>query len=126
MWLREGKSAGWKCDDITQAVLPVDFYDFWHDRAVFHFLTRAEDRRKYIETLSRSLKTGGLALISTFALDGPERCSGLEIVRYNAESLSAELDEGFDLVGSTTESHQTPFGTRQSFIYCTFRAANQR
>jgi 2-polyprenyl-3-methyl-5-hydroxy-6-metoxy-1,4-benzoquinol methylase len=111
----------WIESDITKVQLPHAFYDVWHDRAVFHFLTQAEDRQKYVEAVLNSVKTGGHVIIATFALDGPSHCSGLEIVRYNPDSLHHEFGDRFDLVHSTNEYHQTPFGTGQKFIYCYYR-----
>lgn len=108
----------WLDADITQIQLPYQFYDVWHDRAVFHFLTRASDRQKYVEAVMHSVKAGGHVIVATFDIDGPSRCSGLEIVRYNSDSLHHEFGDKFNLVHSTSESHETPFGTEQKFIYC--------
>jgi ubiquinone/menaquinone biosynthesis C-methylase UbiE len=108
----------WLDADITQIELPYQFYDVWHDRAVFHFLTRASDRQKYVESVMHSVKAGGHVIVATFDIDGPSRCSGLEIVRYNSDSLHNEFGDKFNLVHSTSESHETPFGTEQKFIYC--------
>jgi ubiquinone/menaquinone biosynthesis C-methylase UbiE len=108
----------WLDADITQVQLPYQFYDVWHDRAVFHFLTRASDRQKYVEAVMHSVKAGGHVIVATFDIDGPSRCSGLEIVRYNSDSLHNEFGDKFNLVHSTSESHETPFGTKQKFIYC--------
>lgn len=108
----------WIEADITQVNLPEQSYDVWHDRAVFHFLTRAADRQRYIETVQRSVRKGGHVIVATFAPDGPERCSGLEVMRYSPESLHGEFGNRFELVDSTYETHQTPFGTEQKFIYC--------
>jgi ubiquinone/menaquinone biosynthesis C-methylase UbiE len=108
----------WLDADITQIQLPYQFYDVWHDRAVFHFLTRASDRQKYVEAVMHSVKAGGHVIVATFDIDGPSRCSGLEIVRYNSDSLHNEFGDKFNLVHSTGESHETPFGTEQKFIYC--------
>ena len=97
-------------------------YDLWHDRAVFHFLTKAEDRQKYVRFLHRALKKNGHVIIATFDLDGGSlRCSGLDIMRHNAETLQTELGEGFQLVESVKEVHHTPFQTEQKFIYCHFQ-----
>ncbi|MFN7790899.1 MAG: SAM-dependent methyltransferase, partial [Pseudanabaena sp.] len=98
-----------------------NFYDVWHDRAVFHFLTNAADRQKYVKAVMSSVKTGGHVIIATFGIDGPSRCSGLEIVRYNPDTLHNEFGNNFDLVHTTNESHKTPFGIEQKFIYCYFR-----
>jgi ubiquinone/menaquinone biosynthesis C-methylase UbiE len=108
----------WLEADITQVQLPYQFYDVWHDRAVFHFLTRASDRQKYVAAVMHSVKAGGHVIVATFGIDGPSRCSGLEVVRYNPNSLHDEFGDNFDLVNSTSESHATPFGTEQKFIYC--------
>uniref|UniRef100_A0A0C1MVN9 Methyltransferase n=1 Tax=Tolypothrix bouteillei VB521301 TaxID=1479485 RepID=A0A0C1MVN9_9CYAN len=111
---RLGSRAGavtWLEADITRAQLPHYFYDIWHDRAVFHFLTALEDRQRYVETVQYSVKPGGHVIVATFAQDGPKRCSGLEVVRYSPESLHDEFGDDFELVDSTRESHQTPFGT---------------
>ena len=108
----------WIEADITQADLPHQAYDLWHDRAVFHFLTQAEDRQRYVEVVRHAVRTGGHVIVATFAPDGPERCSGLEVVRYSPGSLHSEFGDGFDVVDSTRETHQTPFGTEQKFIYC--------
>jgi ubiquinone/menaquinone biosynthesis C-methylase UbiE len=113
----------WMESDITQVQLPHHFYDVWHDRAVFHFLTRAIDRQKYVEAVTHSVKAGGHVIIATFGVDGPSRCSSLEVVRYNSDSLHDEFGDNFDLVHSTSESHETPFGTEQKFIYCYCRKA---
>ena len=113
-------SVNWLVTDVTGewSVPPVDF---WHDRAVFHFLTDATDRRRYVKHLSQSLKPGGFAIIATFALDGPSRCSGLPVERYSPGSLAAELGSDFELQSSSIESHLTPMGTKQSFLYAVFR-----
>lgn len=108
----------WMEADITQADLPPNAYDVWHDRAVFHFLTQANDRQRYIDSVRTSVRKGGHVIVATFATDGPERCSGLEVVRYSPESLHSEFGEDFEVVDSTRETHHTPFGTEQKFIYC--------
>jgi 2-polyprenyl-3-methyl-5-hydroxy-6-metoxy-1,4-benzoquinol methylase len=104
--------------DILHANLLQHAYDVWHDRAVFHFLTQAADRQRYVETVRRSVRQGGHVIVATFAPDGPDRCSGLEVIRYSPESLHHEFGEGFEMVDSTRETHHTPFGTEQKFIYC--------
>lgn len=108
----------WLEADITQVRLPCDFYDVWHDRAVFHFLMNPQDRYQYVKAVRHAVKVGGHVIVATFGLDGPSHCSGLEVVRYDAESLHGEFGSTFGLVQSTRESHQTPFGTEQKFIYC--------
>lgn len=95
--------------------------DIWHDRAVFHFLSERADRDRYRARLAEMLKRGGAAIIATFALDGPEKCSGLPVVRYSPETLASELGEGFVLVDSRRHLHTTPFGTTQAFQYSRFK-----
>ncbi|HEU0297367.1 MAG TPA: class I SAM-dependent methyltransferase [Anaerolineales bacterium] len=111
-------SVEWIEADITQAHLPAQAYDLWHDRAVFHFLTQAADRQHYVDTVRHAVRPGGHVIVATFAPDGPDHCSGLEVVRYSPESLHDEFGEGFELRDSTRETHHTPFGTEQKFIYC--------
>ena len=103
---------------MTQAALPANTYDLWHDRAVFHFLTSADDRRKYIHQVERALKPDGRIIVASFGLDGPEKCSGLEVVRYSPESMHDEFGRRFELLDHSEETHQTPFGTTQEFVYC--------
>ncbi|HET7601397.1 MAG TPA: class I SAM-dependent methyltransferase [Gemmatimonadales bacterium] len=111
----------WIAADIVSAGLPGAAYDIWHDRAVFHFLTDAADRVRYVAQVKQALKPGGHLLMATFALDGPPRCSGLDVVRYSAQSLRDELGPGFDLVDTVREEHQTPSGAIQRFQYSLFR-----
>jgi len=108
----------WLEADITTVSLPHHHYDVWHDRAVFHFLTRAEDRHRYVQAARQAVKPGGHLIIATFAPDGPSQCSGLEVMRYGPDALHGEFGEAFKLVESTSETHHTPFGTEQKFIYC--------
>lgn len=108
----------WIEADITQVDLPEQAYDLWHDRAVFHFLTEATHRQRYVETVRHAVRQGGHVIVATFALDGPDHCSGLEVERYSPESLHEEFGEGFELRDSRRETHHTPFGTQQKFIYC--------
>lgn len=108
----------WRQADITRVDLPYQYFDVWHDRAVFHFLTRAPDRRKYVEAVRRSVKPGGHVIVATFAPDGPLHCSGLEVMRFSPDTLHSEFGSAFQLVEHTREVHQTPFGSEQQFIYC--------
>jgi SAM-dependent methyltransferase len=94
--------------------------DMWHDRAVFHFLTEAEDRERYIAHLRDVVKRGGTVVIGAFAPDGPERCSGLPVCRYDAAGIGAELGEGFTLVETMTDAHRTPAGAVQAFSFSRF------
>jgi SAM-dependent methyltransferase len=91
--------------------------DVWHDRAVFHFLTTAEDRAAYLAHMQEILKVNGSAIIATFAPDGPEKCSGLPVARYSPESLAATLGPSYRLLESRRHIHQTPWGTTQAFQY---------
>lgn len=108
----------WYCDDITTAPLPDAAFDVWHDRAVFHFLTDEADRRRYVQQVMRSVKHGGHVIVSTFGPEGPQKCSGLDVMRYSAEALHDEFGRRFTLIDSATELHATPFGTTQQFLYC--------
>ena len=108
----------WLVADITQSDLPPARYDVWHDRAVFHFLTVRGDRVAYVRQVASAVKNGGYVIVSTFGPEGPTKCSGLEVVRYDAESLHREFGVHFRLLGSSKELHQTPFGTTQQFLYC--------
>ena len=92
----------------------------WHDRAVFHFLTAPADRQKYVESLQQGLTPGGHVIMATFAIDGPQKCSGLEVSCYDASALSAELGAGFALVEQADETHVTPWHTQQKFSYFRF------
>ena len=116
----EADQVTWIETDIRTWV-PVRRFQVWHDRAVFHFLTEAADRQRYVAVLRAALAPAGHVVIATFGLDGPERCSGLLVRRYSALSLAAELGAGFALVGEERESHVTPAGTVQQFQYCWFR-----
>jgi ubiquinone/menaquinone biosynthesis C-methylase UbiE len=91
--------------------------DLWHDRAVFHFLTRAADRKRYLSNLKRCLKPGGFLVLSTFATTGPELCSGLPVRRYSAAALARELGPGFNVLRRISEKHRKPFGGIQDFVY---------
>ncbi len=109
----------WFAADVTQFASPREF-GLWHDRAVFHFLTEKADRQKYVETMKRTLSADGHAVISTFAIDGPEKCSRLSVCRYDATAISAELGAGFQLLEQVNETHVTPWSTEQRFTYFRF------
>lgn len=110
---------GWFEADVLD-FLPPRRYACWHDRAVFHFLTSAADRRKYAETLARALAPGGHVIIATFATTGPPKCSGLDVCRYDAESIRAELGSALRFVEQVDETHITPWNTEQRFSYFRF------
>jgi SAM-dependent methyltransferase len=113
-----GNAVTWLVGDITTIDLPEHHYDFWHDRAVFHFLTDDDARARYISAVRRSLKIDGHIVVATFGPQGPERCSGLNVVRYSADALHAQFGGQFRKVASHTEIHTTPWGTEQEFMYC--------
>ena len=114
----------WIEADVTEAALPHHGYEVWHDRAVFHFLTRVQEREGYVRAVRHALQPGGHLIMATFGLNGPTRCSGLEVIRYSAETLRAEFGEEFTLLERLHEEHRTPFGTQQAFIYCYFRRSS--
>jgi SAM-dependent methyltransferase len=110
----------WLVEDAT-IWQPARQYDIWHDRAAFHFLTDTADRAAYIERLTRGLKAGGHAIIATFALDGPEKCSGLPVARYDGTSLARTLGAAFRLLQTQRHEHATPWDSRQIFQFSVFR-----
>ena len=114
----------WIQADITK-VKQLGTYDIWHDRAVFQFLTSLDDRAAYLDQLSRALRPGGHVILGTFALDGPEQCSGLPVCRYDARSLAATLGEDYSLVQNLVQSHPTPAGKTQLFTYCVFQKVHK-
>jgi ubiquinone/menaquinone biosynthesis C-methylase UbiE len=114
-----GASVSWIASDVTRWV-PDGEFDLWHDRAVFHFLVDPEERRAYRATLRRALRRGGHAVIATFAADGPERCSGLPVARWEPEALAAELGPELRLLESLHEDHRTPGGKVQRFQFSRF------
>ena len=116
----KAKRVRWEVADITRWNPPAS-YDVWHDRAAFHFLTDPADQAAYAERARRAVKAGGHVIIGTFALDGPERCSGLPIVRHDAASLSAILGQEFKLIDERRHDHVTPWGAVQHFQFSTFR-----
>jgi len=100
---------------------PTEQYDFWHDRACFHFLTLANDVEKYSAIVSQAIANEGKLFIGTFSDNGPKKCSGLEITQYNMESLRLVFVKDFELIGCFTEEHLTPFDTIQNFLFCGFK-----
>lgn len=112
----------WIQADITE-VQQLGTYDIWHDRAVFHFLTSLDERAAYLARLRRALRPGGYVVLGTFALDGPDKCSGLPVCRYDARSLAATLGADYSLVKKLEHSHPTPGGTTQRFTFAVFRRA---
>lgn len=118
-----GEGIRWIAGDVTSVRLEPGRYDVWHDRAVFHFLTDASARRAYAGQIERAVRRGGHVVLATFGPEGPAKCSGLDVMRYDAHSLGAELGEHLQLLEGTTELHSTPSGTTQQFLYCLFEVA---
>jgi 2-polyprenyl-3-methyl-5-hydroxy-6-metoxy-1,4-benzoquinol methylase len=110
----------WIVADVTQW-RPGHTYDVWHDRAAFHFLTAPEDRAAYAQRVLRAVRPGGHVIIGTFALDGPERCSGLPVVRHDADSIGSALGPSVKLVETRRHDHQTPMGGSQKFQFSRFQ-----
>lgn len=108
----------WLASDITQASLPANAYDVWHDRAVFHFLTDPADRARYVQQVLHAVKPGGHVIVATFGPGGPLQCSGLDVVRYSPDTLHAEFGAPFRLLRHEAEVHHTPTGKEQEFVYC--------
>ena len=111
-------SVDWIVGDVTTPLLPDHSVDFWHDRAVFHFLTDDVTRAAYLAEVIRSVRPDGHLLVATFGLDGPDRCSGLPVARYDAAGIHAVFGDAFLVVGHASERHETPWGSVQSFVYC--------
>jgi SAM-dependent methyltransferase len=118
--LGDNANVQWVIADVTKWK-PTQTYDIWHDRAAFHFLTDGSDRAAYVACLRQAIKLGGHVIIGTFATDGPERCSGLPVNRYDAASLAAELGKGFRLIDARRHEHATPWGAIQQFQFCVFQ-----
>jgi 2-polyprenyl-3-methyl-5-hydroxy-6-metoxy-1,4-benzoquinol methylase len=112
-------SVDWIVADVTNWQ-PARSYDVWHDRAAFHFLTEPRDRAAYLERLRSAVRPGGQVIIGTFALDGPEKCSGLPVQRYDSSALAAELGAGFELIEARREVHHTPWKSTQAFQFSRF------
>ena len=117
--------AKWIVADVLDAPLPTASCAVWHDRAVFHFLTDARDRARYVAQVERVVRPAGHAIVASFGPDGPARCSGLDVMRYSSEGLHAEFGAAFRLLDSAREDHRTPDGSVQAFVYCLCRVAPQ-
>jgi len=111
----------WVADDVLTARFDAHAFAVWHDRAVFHFLTDAADRARYVAQVRRAVRPGGHVIVASFADDGPTRCSGLDVVRYTPAAMHAEFGSAFRLLDSMREAHHTPSGSEQSFTYCLCR-----
>jgi ubiquinone/menaquinone biosynthesis C-methylase UbiE len=110
----------WIVADAT-TFKPNEQYDFWHDRAAFHFLTQDEEINNYIETIREHLKPTGILIIGTFSEQGPKKCSGIEIKQYSEITMTERLQKFFEKVKCITVDHKTPFDTIQNFIFCSFK-----
>jgi trans-aconitate methyltransferase len=119
--LSRAEQVQWVVADVTEWEPQRFAYDIWHDRAAFHFLTEECDRMAYVARLIKAVKPGGCAIIATFAPDGPERCSGLPVARYDAESLRRVVGDAFELIETRRHEHRTPWGSEQRFQFSLFR-----
>lgn len=118
---RLGERAGavdWLCGDVTTFPFTRHQYDVWHDRAVFHFLTDPKDRAAYVRQVTHAVKPGGHVIVATFGPEGPTKCSGLDVVRYDPDALHDQFGANFRLLRHLTEMHRTPAGATQQFTYC--------
>jgi len=120
----DGHRVTWIVGDICDVNLPEEAYDIWHDRAVFHFLIEPAHRAAYVRQVMKAVKPGGHVIVSTFAPDGPEQCSGLPVARYGPGQLHGEFGPSFELLEHVSEEHKTPWGSLQHFVYCHFLKAH--
>lgn len=116
----KARQVHWLAEDVTRFA-PLRSYALWHDRAVFHFLVDDAARNSYIATVRRSLATGGTVVLATFAVDGPDRCSGLQVARYDADTLYELFGSGFERMATWRDVHITPWGSTQAFMYLRLR-----
>jgi 2-polyprenyl-3-methyl-5-hydroxy-6-metoxy-1,4-benzoquinol methylase len=100
---------------------PNEKYDFWHDRAAFHFLTNENEISNYLDTVQQSIKPTGILVIGTFSENGPKKCSGIEIKQYSETTMTDRLKIFFEKIRCITVDHRTPFDTVQNFVFCSFR-----
>lgn len=114
------KLVNWIVSDVTEFESEVQF-DFWHDRAAFHFLTSEDQIRKYLAIVRKSLMPNGYLVLGTFSEKGPGKCSGLEIKQYSETSMSALFEKDFKRIKCIEENHSTPFNTLQNFVFCSFQ-----
>ncbi|MBL7741147.1 MAG: methyltransferase domain-containing protein [Chitinophagaceae bacterium] len=110
----------WVVSDITEFKPSVQF-DFWHDRAAFHFLTTEEKINKYVSIAEHAIKKNGYLVLGTFSEQGPKKCSGLEIKQYSEASMSSRFEASFERIKCIQEDHVTPFNTTQNFLFCSFK-----
>lgn len=124
---RAQQRLGAKAQQVTWMVAdaasfsPTEKYDFWHDRAAFHFLTEESEVNSYIRTAQQSISPGGILVVGTFSEKGPDKCSGITVKKYSETSMSERLKEYFEKIRCITVDHQTPSGTVQNFVFCSYR-----
>ena len=116
----KAKQVHWIVSDVTEFIPPV-LFDFWHDRAAFHFLTTEEAVNQYVSIAERGINENGYLVLGTFSENGPTKCSGLEIQQYNETSMSKRFEVAFNRIKCITENHTTPFNTVQNFLFCSFQ-----
>jgi 2-polyprenyl-3-methyl-5-hydroxy-6-metoxy-1,4-benzoquinol methylase len=114
------KNVKWIIEDAAN-FKPTEKYDFWHDRAAFHFLTDEQEISNYLETAQQNIDPNGILVIGTFSEQGPKKCSGIEIKQYSEDSMTNRLKTFFEKIKCITVDHTTPFDTVQNFVFCTFR-----
>ena len=114
--------ATWIVADVT-SFKPTEKYDFWHDRAAFHFLTAEDEIKHYLQTVQQSLNTNGILVLGTFSTEGSEKCSGLEIKQYSETTMTKRLHGVFEKIRCVTVDHQTPSDALQNFVFCSFKIA---
>lgn len=100
---------------------PTEQYDFWHDRAAFHFMTKDSEIESYVNTVKQYIKPTGILVIGTFSEQGPKKCSGIETKQYSENSMVNHFQEYFEKIGCFTIDHRTPFDTIQNFVFCSFK-----
>lgn len=120
----KAKQVTWIVSNIVDFE-PKTEYAFWHDRATFHFLIDEKDVRRYLKIVEQSIALDGVLAVGTFSIDGPKKCSGIDVKQYDENSLSGLFQSNFNTIKCFREGHQTPFGTVQDFLFCTFKRANK-
>lgn len=117
---QKAKQVQWIVEDAAH-FKPLEMYDFWHDRAAFHFLTNEQEISNYIETAHRHIKPNGVLVIGTFSEQGPQKCSGIEIKQYSETSMIEQFKHAFEKIDCLHIDHTTPFDTVQNFVFCSFK-----
>lgn len=121
---RQADMVMWLSGDVTSNTLPPDYFELWHDRAVLHFLTEPDQQAQYRDSLLKSLRPGGHAIVGAFSSEAPPKCSGLPVRRYEPDQLAELLGSDFEPVRHHKELHVTPGGVEQMYVYCQFRRKN--